>query len=221
MTTEGDGMDGQDAAAVIFDFDGVIVESSEIKTAAFRALYGPYGAAVEAAAVAHHVANGGISRRKKIRHIHRQHLGTALSEVELEHLCVRFSGLVEDAVVAAPAVAGAEDLLARLAGAMPLFVVSGTPKDELQRIIARRGLAGAFSEVHGSPPEKPPIIRDLLRRYGLQAGDVLFVGDALTDWRAAVETGVRFRGRVAPGAANPFPPPVPVIADLTQLRLHP
>lgn len=60
--------------AVIFDFDGVIVESADIKTEAFIALYKEHGAQAVAAAVAHHQANGGISRRKKIRHIHREHL---------------------------------------------------------------------------------------------------------------------------------------------------
>lgn len=199
---------------IIFDFDGVIVESSEIKTAAFRTLYRPFGQAVEAAAVAHHTANGGISRRKKIRYIHREHLGIVLESAELDRLCELFSALVEDAVVAAPLVAGADALLARLSGQMPLFVVSGTPHPELVRIVARRGLDDAFTAVHGSPPEKPPIIRELLARHRLAAEDVLFIGDALTDWRAAAETGVRFLGRVPPGGANPFPPGVPIVADL-------
>ncbi len=205
--------------AVIFDFDGVIVESADIKTAAFRALYRPHGAAVEAAAVTHHLANGGISRRKKIRHIHREHLGVSLDQAELDRLCELFSRLVEDAVVNAPAVPGALPLLARLDGQLPRFVVSGTPEPELKRIVARRGLADAFTEVHGSPPEKPPIIRDLLVRYRLQPSTVLFIGDALTDWHAAKETGVRFVGRAAAGTDNPFPEGVPVITDLTGLPL--
>ncbi|MCU0838706.1 MAG: HAD hydrolase-like protein [Rhodospirillales bacterium] len=205
--------------AVIFDFDGVIVESADIKTAAFRALYRPHGAAVEAAAVAHHLANGGISRRKKIRHIHREHLGISLDQAELDRLCALFSSLVEDAVVAAPAVPGALPLLAHLAERAPRFVVSGTPEPELKRIVARRGLTDMFTEVHGSPREKPPIIRDLLARYGLAPAAVLFIGDALTDWRAAKETGVRFVGRAADGAENPFPAGVTVIADLTELPL--
>lgn len=205
--------------AVIFDFDGVIVESADIKTRAFVALYEEHGAAVVAAAVAHHQANGGISRRKKIRHIHRQHLGIALSADALEALCQRFSGLVEEAVVACPAVAGAVSFLAAQHRRLPLFVVSGTPHEELKRIVDRRGLAGYFAGVFGSPPEKPPTIRDILRTHGLAAERVLFVGDARTDYLAAAETGLRFIGRVAPGEASPFPPATPVIADLTRLSL--
>jgi phosphoglycolate phosphatase-like HAD superfamily hydrolase len=206
-------------AAIIFDFDGVIVESADIKTAAFRALYRPFGPDVEAAAVAYHLANGGISRRTKIRHIHREHLGIDLTATELETLAARFSALVEDAVVAAPMVEGAWEMLERLDGRLPRFVVSGTPTEELTRIVARRGLVRAFTEVHGSPPEKPPIIRDILSRYRFAPADVVFVGDAMTDWRAAQETGIRFIGRVRESMANPFPAGVPVVPHLRGLAL--
>lgn len=212
-------MDVQGTEAVVFDFDGVIVESADIKTQAFIALYAEHGTAAVAAAVAHHQANGGISRRKKIRHIHHEHLGIRLSDDALEALCQRFSSLVEAAVVDCAAVAGAEDFLAAHHRRLPLFVVSGTPHEELVRIVDRRRLAPYFAGVFGSPPEKPPTIRAILRRHRLAAANVLFVGDARTDYEAAAETGLRFIGRVAAGDASPFPAGTAVVTDLTQLSL--
>lgn len=206
-----------DCDAMIFDFDGVIVESADIKTSAFRTMYERHGREMAEVAVMHHVANGGISRRKKIRHLHRTYLNHELSEDDLDHLCRQFALVVEDAVVAAAAVAGAHDLLAANSGRRQQFVVSGTPHDELLRIVGRRGLARFFEEVFGSPPEKPPIIRDILFRHRLAEERVVFVGDSSTDYDAARETGVRFVGRVPPGAANPFPADAPIIPDLTAL----
>jgi phosphoglycolate phosphatase-like HAD superfamily hydrolase len=203
--------------ALIFDFDGVIVESEHIKSRAFDALYREHGAAAAAAAVAYHQANGGISRRKKIRHLHETLLGIELDEETLEALCRRFSALVEDEVVGCGWVRGAREVLASQFGRRPLFVVSGTPQDELTRIIERRGLARWFAEVHGSPPEKATTIRAILARRDLDPGAVLFVGDAAADWRAAQEIGLRFIGRLADAKPSPFPPGTPVISDLTQL----
>jgi phosphoglycolate phosphatase-like HAD superfamily hydrolase len=208
-----------DITAVIFDFDGVLVESADIKTNAFIALYAEHGPAVVEAAVAHHQANGGISRRKKIRFVHRRYLNVDLSEPALDALCARFSALVEDAVVAADWVPGALDFLCRHQERMPMFVVSGTPHGELVRIIARRGMGGHFTEAFGSPPEKPPIIRGIIGRHGLQPETVLFVGDAMTDYRAASATGLPFVGRVPSGQPNPFPPATPIVADLTALAV--
>jgi phosphoglycolate phosphatase-like HAD superfamily hydrolase len=205
--------------AVIFDFDGVILESEDIKTRAFEALYREHGTAVVEAVVAHHKAHGGISRRKKIRHCHRTLLGVELAVDALDAMCARFSDLVEDAVVACDWVPGAQSVLAAQSTLRPLFVVSGTPQDELTRIVARRGLSGFFVEVWGSPPEKPPIIRGILDRHALDAGSVVFIGDSTTDFDAASETGLRFVGRVARGRTSLFPPGTQVVRDLTQICL--
>lgn len=206
-------------AALLFDFDGVLVESADIKTAAFRLLYREHGDAVVAAAVAHHMAHGGISRRQKIRHCHRTLLGIDLTPADLDALCLRFSELVEDEVVAAPMVPGAEALLDRLAGRLPLFIVSGTPHPELMRIVARRGLDPLFTGIFGSPPEKPPIIRAILAGHGIAAADAWFIGDAMTDHDAARACGLPFIGRIARDGWNPFPPGTRLIRDLADLPL--
>lgn len=203
--------------AVFFDFDGVIVDSVDIKTRAFRTLYEDHGPDVVEAVVAHHLRHGGISRRQKIRHYHSTLLGQELDREELERLVRRFSGLVEDAVVAADWVAGARALLDRAYGRLALFVVSGTPEDELQRVVARRGIAHLFSEVRGSPPEKVEVVKELLGKHRLDPGRVLFVGDAITDHDAAAAHRLPFVGRVPPGAPSPFPDGATTVSDLTQL----
>lgn len=210
-------MNSGEPAAVLFDFDGVIVESADIKTAAFRLLYDGHGEAVVTAAVAHHLANGGISRRQKIRHCHRALLGIELPPADLEALCLRFSALVEDQVVAAPMVPGAAATLARLQGRLPLFIVSGTPHVELLRIVDRRGLGAPFTAVYGSPPEKPPIIRSILAAHGLPAARCWFIGDAMTDHDAAAACGLPFIGRIARNGWNPFPAGTQLVRDLTEL----
>lgn len=203
--------------AIIFDFDGVIVESEHIKSRAFAALYWEHGSEVVDAAVAHHEANGGISRKQKIRWVHRTLLGIDVDAAMLDDLGHQFSALVKDEVVACDEVPGARAVLDAQVGLRPMFIVSGTPHEELLQIIDRRGLAGYFTEVHGSPPEKPVTVADILARHRLDARHVLFVGDAAADLRAARATGTRFVGRLADGKPSPFPPGTPVIRDLTQL----
>jgi len=204
-------------AALIFDFDGVIVESEHIKAAAFAALYGEHGPGAAETASAYHLANGGISRRKKIRHLHRSLLGVELAADALDALCARFSHLVEDAVVACAWIPGACTVLQMQTGRRPMFVVSGTPHAELQRIVGRRAIAHHFTEVHGSPPDKTTTVSSILDRHRLDPRSVLFVGDALADWQAARNTGTRFIGVLHDRRASPFPEGTPLIRDLTQL----
>jgi phosphoglycolate phosphatase-like HAD superfamily hydrolase len=201
--------------ALFFDFDGVLAESADIKTQAFIEMYKDYGREVVDAVVAHHTRHAGASRRKKIRYCHKALLGIRLSESQLEAHARRFSGLVEEAVVASAWVPGALELLEAQRGRLPMFVVSGTPHEELLRIAARRAMGRFFVAVRGSPPSKVPIIRSLLADHALEPERVLFVGDSLTDYNAAAATGLAFLGRAAPGAANPFPPGTRVVPDLT------
>jgi phosphoglycolate phosphatase-like HAD superfamily hydrolase len=185
--------------AVVFDFDGVILESADVKTDAFVELYAEHGTEVVEQARQHHLANLGISRFKKFAWIAEHVLGQAISEGEIAALGNRFSGLVLAKVLAAPFVPGAEAALAALGGLdMPMFVASGTPQDELRLIVERRGLVRAFREVHGTPHEKPDILRDLLARLALTPDQLLFIGDGMSDYKAARATGVEFLARDTP-----------------------
>lgn len=205
--------------AVFFDFDGVLAESSDIKTQAFYEMYKGYGPEIVERVVAHHTINGGVSRRKKIRHYHREFLGIAITEDDVADLIQRFSEIVEDAVVGADWVPGAKEFLDAHLGELMMFVISGTPQAELERINARRGMAHYFVSIHGSPPEKEPTIAELVERHGLDRDRVLFVGDAFSDYRAAKTTGLPFVGRVPPEGENRFPDGTVIIPDLTQLKV--
>jgi len=208
-----------DTEAVLFDFDGVLAESSEIKVQAFAELYREHGPEVVEAVVAHHLAHEGISRITKIRHCHKTLLGIDLIDDALAELGARFSTLVEEAVVAAAWVPGAQDFLDAHLGRVGMFVVSGTPQEELRRITARRGMDRYFVSVRGSPPTKEPIIREILAEADVPPERAAFVGDAMTDHDAARTVGLRFVGRIAPHRQDPFPAGTETIADLTELRI--
>ena len=203
--------------AIVFDFDGTIVESVDTKTYAFRTLFGGYPQYLDRI-VALHLEHGGRSRYEKFAMIYRDVLKQDPLPGEFDELGRRFEALVCDAVVACPFVVGAPAFLEEYSARLPIVVVSGTPHGELTGIIERRGLTSHFVEAHGSPPEKDQILRELLERRGWPPRDVLFVGDARSDWLAARAVGVRFVGRLAPGLPNIFDGTVPVIPDLTGLN---
>jgi phosphoglycolate phosphatase-like HAD superfamily hydrolase len=109
---------------------------------------------------------------------------------------VEFSRLVLERVLKCPLVPGTRDFLRCGRGRYRFFVASGTPHDELELILRRRRLLGYFERAWGSPARKPGVIRSVLRDGPFRKGEVVFVGDAESDWRAAKETGVRFVRRV-------------------------
>jgi phosphoglycolate phosphatase-like HAD superfamily hydrolase len=192
----------QPPRVVILDCDGVILESVDAKTRAFGELFAPYGPEAARAAVAHHLAHGGVSRFEKFRHIFRQHLGRELPQDEERALGERFSELCYREVLAAPFVPGAREFIEQAGACAALYVASGTPEPELLEIFRQRGLAGLFRGVFGSPANKAAIIADILAREGVGPREAIMVGDSTTDLEAALATDVRFFGRGAfPGQA--------------------
>jgi len=204
--------------ALIFDFDGVLVESVDVKTRAFAALYADHGEEIVAAVTDYHLRHGGISRFDKFRYFQTYLLGGPdLDEDAVAGLDKAFSSLVVDRVVAAPMVVGAQDFLDHCRGRLPLFIVSGTPTEELEEILQRRGIRDYFTAVCGSPATKSRNIADLLRDHDFSAGRSVMIGDALADYAGAAANSVHFLGRVAENNANPFPEGVVTFADFSRL----
>jgi len=207
---------------IILDFDGVILESVDVKTRAFRSLFSFSSQHVDEI-VRFHIENGGMSRFDKFRHIFKNILHEDLSEEKFEYLSQRFSSLVEDAVLIAPFVKGALRFLEATAPRYPLYIVSATPADELKRIVRGRGILRFFAGVHGSPKTKADQIRGIVSQNQLSCRDVLFVGDAINDLRAARECGIGFVGRIRPGDPDIFAGHegvVHTISDLDDLALY-
>lgn len=199
--------------AAVFDFDGVVLESADIKTNAFRRLFDGHPAAV-----AYHLEHQGVSRYEKFRHITTEILGETYTDEDERRLGARFSELVLDEVLACPFVPGAQALLERRASELPLFVASGTPEGELRMIASARGVADWFTGIYGTPPTKGEIIGRVLDETALAPDDVVMIGDARTDLEGAQTAGVPFIGRVRPGDPDPFAgDQVPVVSDLAEL----
>jgi len=182
--------------AIIFDFDGVILESANIKTEAFRDLFSDYPQKIDEI-IDYHLANEGVSRYVKFRYIYERILHKAISkDIELA-LGKRLSQFALPKVLGAPFVAGAKEFLDTNKKRYLFFIASGTPEKELHNIVSARGLTGCFREIHGSPRKKAEIINEVINRYGFVQSELVFVGDAESDRIAAKEAGITFIERKA------------------------
>jgi HAD superfamily hydrolase (TIGR01549 family) len=184
--------------AVIFDFDGVLVESLDIKTSAFKELFNKYNKKTLNSIINYHLRNTGISRYIKFKHIYAEILKRPLSNSQFKILCKKFAQLVIKAVINAAYVRGAESFLERFKNKYKLFVVSATPEEELAYIIKRRKMSKYFEGISGAPAKKDEYIKEIMESYRLLPQEVVFIGDALSDYQAAKINGVNFIVRKVP-----------------------
>ncbi len=204
-------------AAILFDFDGVIVDSVNVKTEAFHSLFSDEQDHL-AKILDFHLANGGMSRFIKFEIIYRDLLKKPLSAEQAQELGERFSKVVKQKVIDCPYMPGALEFIHKYSSQVPLFIASGTPQDELQEVVSKRGLLPYFREIHGAPRGKSEIVRDILIRYKLNPEDMPFIGDAINDYKAALETSLPFYAYMPHAEQGAFPNDTMFIHDFQELE---
>lgn len=179
-----------DYRSLVFDCDGVLLDSNRVKTDAFYQAALPFGESAANALVRYHVANGGVSRYRKFEYF--------LSEIvrhedmePLNELLSRYAERVREGLLACRVADG----LGELRSALPKsnwMIVSGGDQGELREVFEARGLSHYFSGgIFGSPTDKQEI---LLRE--LNCGNLVlpavFLGDSRYDYESAMKFGLDF-----------------------------
>ena len=181
--------------AIIFDYDGVIAESVNVKTEAFAELYKPHGRDIVQKVIKHHKANGGVSRYEKFKIYHKKYLSEDIDQLKVDELANEFSNLVLQKVIDSPYVIGVYDFISSNYQKYDFHISTGTPSDEIETILKKKSLRFFFNEVYGSPEKKDLHVKKILKKHGYKNSEVVFIGDALSDRDAAKKNNIYFIGR--------------------------
>lgn len=181
----------QDYKTLVFDCDGVVLDSNRVKTEAFRLAALPYGEAAAQALVAWHVANGGISRYRKFEHFLSEIVPAGAAGPDLQELLTSYAAHVRDGLMTCAIAPGLEELRAATPQARWL-IVSGGDQAELREIFAARGIDHFFDGgIFGSPDNKD-VILTREQEMGNITQPALFLGDSTYDHQAARNAGLDF-----------------------------
>tara|TARA_R110001592_G_scaffold173524_8_gene412172 strand:- start:356 stop:1003 length:648 start_codon:yes stop_codon:yes gene_type:complete len=178
--------------AIFYDFDGVIKESTDIKSKAFYDLYIEFGKDIANQVERYHIEHGGISRYEKIRYWHKTHLNIDISDNELQVWAQKFSDLVLRKVVESPYVKGALSTIQNLSNEYQQFIITGTPQNEIDQICNDLKISDLFKQICGSPTNKIKWCDQLIPEIGLNNTEIVFIGDATTDYDAALYHNLHF-----------------------------
>lgn len=190
--------------AILFDFDGVILESADIKTQTFQKLFENDFPNYVDQIMAYHHTHTGISRFIKFKYFYENILKIPYTDDIEKELSRQFSEISVQEILNAPFVPGALEFLKKYYQDYLFFVASGSEENELKMIIRKRNLDLYFKEIHGGHRSKEMIINDIMNRYHFKKEELLFVGDALSDKIAAEKTNIIFIARINSSSQHPL-----------------
>lgn len=177
---------------IFFDFDGVIAESVDAKTDAFEEMYLSYGKDIAAKVVKYHKLHGGVSRYEKFKHFHKEFLNEIIDQKKIDELATQFSNIVLEKVINSEEVLGANYFIEKYYRKFQFWVITGTPTKEIKLIAERRKLTNFFIGFHGSPKNKRYWTENLIKKNNLNRDEIIFLGDATTDFDAAKFSRIHF-----------------------------
>jgi HAD superfamily hydrolase (TIGR01509 family) len=186
--------------AIVFDFDGVIVNSEPLHFQGYRDVLADQGVALtEPDYYAHYL---GFDDVGAFAAIGRRH-GVAWSDAEIENLvarkAVRLEALERDVSLLLP---GAADAIRRASAAVPIAIASGARGEEIRRLLRREGLSGCFTAIVAaedtavSKPAPEPYLRAvrlLAPAWGgrLRPSDCIAIEDSHWGLESARAAGLR------------------------------
>lgn len=177
---------------VVFDCDGVILQSNQVKSNAFAAALEGEPSDAIAAFVAYHKAHGGISRYQKFAHYFEHMQPRDDAKVATQYALEKYASIVQAELLTCALIPGIEEYLQQLQRAgIPCAVNSGGDEQELHGVFAARGLAEYFKYIFGSPTGKQENMQRLKDLGFMQGAGVMF-GDSKSDWLAAQAFGLDF-----------------------------
>jgi len=196
--------------AVIFDFNGIIVDDEPIHFELFRKVLGEEG--IILTEETYYARYLGFDDRGAFSFGYREH-NRPLSQEKLAELIERKSIYYQEAIRSHVAIfPGVKSLVANLAHSLPLAVASGALRNEIETILTTAGLTDYFKaivsaeDVERGKPE-PDIFLKALAALNVDNGDAIQASECIVieDSKEGIK-GARRAGMKCLAVTNSHPP---------------
>lgn len=180
---------------IIFDFDGVILDSVPVKTEAYRQLFKEYPSELVEKIVEYHELNGGKSRYVKVKYFFNKLLNEKISEEDINKYALSYSALTKlELSQKKYLIEETLNYIKENSEKYNLHIASGADDEDLKYICNKLNLNQYFLSIKGSPKLKSEIVKDILKINVYELEETILIGDSLNDFEAANINDIEFYG---------------------------
>lgn len=180
---------------IIWDFDGVIIDSSKIRIRAFKEALQNYPKQSVEELIKYHRKNDGLSRYVKIDHFFSNILEEKLSNKLRDDLLNKYgiicsrqlndkNLLIDDSL----------KFIINYYNNKKFHIASGSDNEELNKLCISLGISKFFKTINGSPETKNKIVKHILENYKYNRKACCLIGDSINDYDAAMINEISFFG---------------------------
>jgi phosphoglycolate phosphatase-like HAD superfamily hydrolase len=189
-------MKPQDFKKILWDFDGVIINSNSVRENGFKEVLNIYPSNQVDKLLNYHINNGGLSRYVKFRYFFEEIRKEKVTEMIINNLANEFSNimkknLLDDNLLINPILnfIKIQHSLGKI-----MHIVSGSDELELRWLCQKLGIDYLFKSINGSPTPKSKLIKNILNSEEDFPSSYCLIGDSINDYEAAHINSVTFFG---------------------------
>lgn len=177
---------------IVFDFDGVLVDSNTLKDKAWFEIFDNHPK------IPIHIVDDVISNNKGTRFdilrtiFERAGFPKEKIQKRIQDGALRFDALVQDWIVNRGLIPGVTSTLSDFSKRFRIYINSGTPHASLKTSVERLGIKHYFQDIYGSPPKKEENLKTILDRENILGKEAVVIGDSEEDYRSASRHGTFF-----------------------------
>tara|TARA_B100000161_G_scaffold264217_1_gene237022 strand:- start:930 stop:1592 length:663 start_codon:yes stop_codon:yes gene_type:complete len=177
---------------IIFDFDGVILDSNNLKTNAFKNISKRFGESESDALVKYHINHGGVSRFLKIKWFVENILKTKNEDL-IRKLVEEYGCQVSKSFESCSFRTDLFQLKKKLRGTK-WSIASGGKQDEIVNLLDQKSLLEIFDNgIYGSPRPKMEIVHKIVfNNESNEKNKFVLIGDSFYDYECAKNNGIKF-----------------------------
>ena len=180
---------------IIWDFDGVILDSMPTRERGFAIIFDKFPAAQVEQLLQYHRDNGGLSRFAKIRYFYEQILHQPITDEQVDAYAVSFSEEMRKILTNKGLLITETVNYIKSAYLQYNFhLVSASEQSELRYLVEQLDLQPYFKSVYGSPAVKADNIKKVMDENHYKARETCLIGDSGNDYDASAKNDIDFWG---------------------------
>lgn len=180
---------------IIFDFDGVIIDSLSVREFGFREIFKNFENDKVEELIAYHKINGGWSRFVKIRYFFEKLLFKQISNDEVLFYASKYSEIMKKTLVSKDIIIqDTLNFIKKYYKEYNFHIASGSEQNELRYLNKELGLDIYFKSIYGSPTPKIEIVHTIMSNNAYNHKETLLIGDSINDYEAALKNNLLFFG---------------------------
>ena len=182
-------------STIFWDFDGVIINSDEVRTEGFKYIFDSYSKKYTDKLINYHTINGGLSRYEKIEYFSQEILDKKLNDEEKKQYAQLYGNYCRKRLCDKNLlIKSSIKFIKENHRSFNFHIVSASDEKELIYLCSNLDIKKYFKSISGSPVNKIENIKKLLKSNNYNKSSCCLIGDSINDKFAATKNKISFFG---------------------------